>query len=473
MLSRTSFDSYEEGKEYSTWDEKIDWTRSESFTFLSPVSTSSESDVPPPPPTHDSDSSSSTFADQASSSSFENNNSVDGSANSPLDDLALIEVKGHDDYVADSTASTCRYSNDATGEDGFCSRTSDDSRHLDDVEVIDALALLDGYEQDFNDDYEESVEAEISGSNNNLESFIAILGRFALRCSCDHWKCVTKKEKEKHKQVLRQQACLLLLQMSERATARDSFLLFKRIVWQENAIDAMRQRKLSTVFRSWKDVTTASNIRRKVYFLMMIFNRWRVLTEEKVSMRQKKYAALMHWATRLSRKAFSALSLHAASQREERERLRDRYQSATFRSSFRSPEQSLLWRNDSSPDLTNRLSFSKSRNNDQIRRYKCNTFASSRESFAAADRRKTPFDSISISPSARINKNLFQGFGLSQDASRSSYQLQLKGRQSFSSEMNVLHSRRMSLSQPSSSLPMRANKKECTIPFGCEADDIV
>lgn len=468
-MSRKSLDSYEEGKE-NTWDEKIDWSRSESFTYLSPVS-SSDSDVPPPPPptSDESDSSFSTFAEQVSSSSFDINDGIDygGKTNSPLDDLALIAVERRD-CVDDGTAAT-------RGNDDLCSRASINSRHFDDVEVIDALALLEGYEEDFNDDYEESIEAE--SSNNLMNSFVAILGRFALRCSFDHWRCVVEKETEKHKQVLRGQACSLFLQMSKRATARHSFLQFKRVVWQENVIGAIRERKVGNIFRCWRDAAEAINVRRKGFFLMMIFNRWRGLTEEKVSTRQKKYAALMHWAQVLMRKSFSALTLHVASQREEREHFRDRYYHLqTFRTSFRSPEQSLVWRNNSSPDLTNRLSFSKSahklRINDQESRYRRSGFTSSRESFALSDGRRTPFDSISISPSARINKHLFQDVGSSQKASYSSYQFM--GRQSFSSEMNSLQtSQTMSLSQPSSSLPRSADQDDCTIPFGCEADDIV
>ena len=489
-MSRISFDAYEEGKDCSTWDEKIDWSRSGNFTFASPVS-SSESEAPPPPPTDESDSSYSTFAEHvpsSSSSSIDKNDDIDdGATNREFEGVevigALTLLEGYEDGIDDAAAAKC----DEDGILGFDrprssdidrSYTSSNDGQLEDVDVIDALALLEGYEEGFNNDYNDSVEVETSGNNAlALECFNVILGRFALRCALDHWKCMATKETEKCKQMQRQQACLQLLQTLLRVKVRHSLLIWshsiKCIAWQESVVGLIRQRHLGNAFQCWRDVTKASKMRRQVYFLMMIFNRWRVLTEESVATRQKKYAALMHWAERLTRKSFSALKLHAgaASQREEREHGRGSYQSRQlFRSSFRSPEQSFAWRN-STPDCTNRLSFSKSaqvsRFSDQESRYSGSGFASSRESFTTAFQ--------SISPSTRFSKTRFHELGSSQKAS---HMVALRvipratGARSISSEM-LHNSRRMSLSQPNSSRPMSSSKGEFTIPFGYADDDIV
>ena len=166
----SSFDAYEEGKDYSTWDEKIDWSRSGSgFTtsYLSPVS--SESDVPPPPPTgEESDSSSySTFAEHVSSSSSDSCN--DGIDDDGVTKRQLGDVEEFDylvsEGVGDGTEAT--YADDESH-----SRTSINA-HLDN-EVIDALALLEEYEEDVNSDYEETVDRETT-SGNKLDSFSAIL----------------------------------------------------------------------------------------------------------------------------------------------------------------------------------------------------------------------------------------------------------------------------------------------------------
>ena len=387
-MPRTSH-AFEEEKDNSgcepSWDEKIDWSKSGSFTLLSsPIL--SDSDVPPPPP---SDSSYSTFSEHISSASPpSSSSSVDNN-----DDGGIIIVDVATKYITDSSASTLleRYDDDYT------------------------------YDEDEDED-EDSVETP--WNNQHLESCIAVLGNFALRCAFDHWKCHTK-ETEK-------QRCLRILQIAKRDN--------QRIVWHESVLGEIRLRDLGTAFYSWRDITTSSNIRRKVCYLMMLFNRWRILTEESVSKRQKKHAALMHWAERLTRKSFSALKLHAAAQRDER------------KISFRSPEQ-----------YTSRLSFSKSAHKSRIGDREL-AFASSRESFR--------------SPSSRFSKNLnrFHFLGSSQKSSRcpSPY---FTSRAKFSSaalqHSGMLSSRNnVGLSQPTSH-PRSTNQNDLTVPYGHAADDIV
>ena len=329
-------------------------------------------------------------------------------------------------------------------DDESHSRTSINT-HLDN-EVIDALALLEEYEEDFNSDYEGSVDREMSGSN--LDSLVFILNQFTLRCAFDHLRCIATKEKEKDKQAQRQQACLQLVSIARRVIVRRVFLVFNRIAWHESVVAAMRQRKQKNAVLMWKDATAASRKRRQVLFLMMVFNRWRVLTEESISMRQKNYASLMHWAERLTRRSFTALKSHAISQREERLHALDRFQSqTTLRSSFRSPEQSLAWRN--STDYTNRSSLISSS------RY------GGSGSFTGTHSHRTSFQSITLS--TRFDRNRFQELGSAQKASYSSYRF------NFSSDV-LQNSRRTALTQPyGSSHPRSAN--DFSVPFGCAVDD--
>jgi hypothetical protein len=85
-----------------------------------------------------------------------------------------------------------------------------------------------------------------------------------------------------------------------------------------------RRRTLEKVLRSWRDVTLLTMKRRQKYFLMALFNRWQLYTDECIDARQKRDAALLHWATFKIKKAFVILKLHAMQSqiaREEERRL--------------------------------------------------------------------------------------------------------------------------------------------------------
>ncbi len=122
----------------------------------------------------------------------------------------------------------------------------------------------------------------------------------------------------------RQKACLQLASFAKRRNTRQSFVLWResneRIAWQESVLDVICQRRLTNVIQSWREVTATSAIRRQTYFLMMIFNRWKLLAEKAGEERQNLYTALLHLANTLARKAFSALKLHAAARREDRKK---------------------------------------------------------------------------------------------------------------------------------------------------------
>ena len=85
-----------------------------------------------------------------------------------------------------------------------------------------------------------------------------------------------------------------------------------------------RHRTLEKVLRSWRDATLLTLKRRQKYFLMALFNRWQLYTDECIEIRQKRDTALLHWATFKIKKAFVILKLHAKQSqiaREEERRL--------------------------------------------------------------------------------------------------------------------------------------------------------
>jgi len=135
---------------------------------------------------------------------------------------------------------------------------------------------------------------------------------------------VTARENEKCKQMQRQKACLQLASFAKRRNTRQSFVLWResneRIAWQESVLDVIYQKRLTNVVQAWREVTAKSARRRQTCFLMMIFNRWKLLAEKASEERQNLYAALLHQADKLIRKTFSALKLHAAAQREDRKK---------------------------------------------------------------------------------------------------------------------------------------------------------
>jgi len=95
-----------------------------------------------------------------------------------------------------------------------------------------------------------------------------------------------------------------------------------------------RHRTLEKVLRSWRDATLLTLKRRQKYFLMALFNRWQLYTDECIEAQKKRDTALLHWATFKIKKAFVILKLHAKQSqiaREEEKRLAASLQSSSNR----------------------------------------------------------------------------------------------------------------------------------------------
>ena len=99
----------------------------------------------------------------------------------------------------------------------------------------------------------------------------------------------------------------------------------------DNHISKIHVRLMQQCLYRWKVYTTKSILRRQEFFLMMVFNRWRLWTEDEIEKRENERIALVHWATALYSKVFRCLIEHARQNREGRQ------SSCIYQSRFISP----------------------------------------------------------------------------------------------------------------------------------------
>jgi hypothetical protein len=129
----------------------------------------------------------------------------------------------------------------------------------------------------------------------------------------------------------------------------------------------------------WRVYAANAINKRRECFLMMLFNRWRLWTEERVEEKEKEHVALMHWASSLCLKTFCGLRVIVKQSKERRKDdsflcngsflssstkalsnsgyLRT-WSDAVHRPpsiSFRSPERSMIF--NKTPDMFSRLSM--------------------------------------------------------------------------------------------------------------------
>jgi hypothetical protein len=125
--------------------------------------------------------------------------------------------------------------------------------------------------------------------------------------------------------------------------------------------------------QAWRAHTANAIKKRQQFFLMMIFNRWMLFTQDRVEQKEKEIVALMHWASTVCSKAFDGLR-ECARQSRQRKSLSsyscpNRYLSPLttanstartwgdahrpFSISYRSPETSMVINR--TPDVFSRL----------------------------------------------------------------------------------------------------------------------
>ena len=77
---------------------------------------------------------------------------------------------------------------------------------------------------------------------------------------------------------------------------------------------------LRETLRRWRGAVDNAK-RHDNLWLMVLFNRWRMIADESsIARRKKEFKALLHWASALQRKAFSSLHKHAQAQRDNERR---------------------------------------------------------------------------------------------------------------------------------------------------------
>jgi len=108
----------------------------------------------------------------------------------------------------------------------------------------------------------------------------------------------------------------ILDKLSQNITLRNALTkwatISKRITLLTTLIQARNDRLLKTVFGFWRELTRREFAKRQSLYLMMVFNRWRMLVDENKEEKEKDLLALLHWANNLTVKAFSALRMYAA-----------------------------------------------------------------------------------------------------------------------------------------------------------------
>jgi len=107
----------------------------------------------------------------------------------------------------------------------------------------------------------------------------------------------------------------MLDKLSQNITLRNALTKWvtinKHISAQTILIQARNDRLLKTVFGCWRELTRRELAKRQSLWLMMVFNRWRMLVDENKEEKEKDLVALLHWANNLTAKAFSALRMYA------------------------------------------------------------------------------------------------------------------------------------------------------------------
>jgi len=195
-----------------------------------------------------------------------------------------------------------------------------------------------------------------------LQTCFTILQTFALRCNFDHWRkgllvanceedilsCCTSISRLSSDSILSlynnestlkieelqskrlvfttlqsrvqqkktiSKALDMLDKLSQNITLRNALTKWvtinKHISAKTILIQARNDRLLKTVFGCWREKTRRELAKRQSLWLMMVFNRWRMLVDENKEEKEKDLVALLHWANNLTAKAFSALRMYA------------------------------------------------------------------------------------------------------------------------------------------------------------------
>lgn len=140
------------------------------------------------------------------------------------------------------------------------------------------------------------------------------VGKAIVLQSCDHWKHGrnydnTVCDLSRHDQAFQSITCVF-----HQALMRKSMIL-----WQNAVLE---------------------KIRREKYFLVVLFNRWRLHTIDTIANREQRYTALVFWAAAKMTRAFRALKLHANQSKEMKARAKTM---ESFRISYQSPDASAVW----------------------------------------------------------------------------------------------------------------------------------
>lgn len=206
----------------------------------------------------------------------------------------------------------------------------------------------------------QEIETDRCLSHDGLLSLVEVGKVFALRCAFDHWNRVDMDKKrvlalERYSIAFKTMECVsnhvkirrALFKILEKKSKCEAVNILSNLClrvllrvafksWVDktaqyiavnNYIAESRIKMIRRCILQWKVFTIGVITRRKMCFLMMLFNRWRLYAEERIDERQQEYDALMHWAKHLMAKTFHGLRMISRMSRIDR---RSRYSFSSF-----------------------------------------------------------------------------------------------------------------------------------------------
>ena len=248
-----------------------------------------------------------------------------------------------------------------------------------------------------------------------LQTCFTILKRFALRCSFDHLRkvlLVANCEEDILSCCTSVSSCFsplssdsILSSYNNESTLNMEELQSKRLVFSTLQSRVHQKKRISKALEIFDKLSQKATMRqalikwatankclalqefekRQSLYLMMVFNRWRLLVDELKEEKEKNLVALLHWANNLTAKAFSALRVYAKENKRVSKHVgfsfghqrfvspsnTGKYLSNSRESSFisyRSPKPSMVFNKSPLSNRLGRSSFSSEMNYDTSQR---------------------------------------------------------------------------------------------------------
>ena len=226
---------------------------------------------------------------------------------------------------------------DASGFQLGCVMSPIRTTHVDPSNKIHSLTEEEDPSMRFNVDRtwkSGQIDPPARTANSAMHQFFVILEMFAVRCAFDHLRratnndadavCSLESSSSSSLRFERKRPMPLPGHRSQHNNAMNPYSGRSRLIHStcgdrsRNRDLVVHRRVLEKVLRSWRDITVTAIKLRQKYLLMMIVNRWKLFADECIDLRQKMYAALLHWANVRMKRSFAVIKLHSKRSKEEK-----------------------------------------------------------------------------------------------------------------------------------------------------------